>query len=155
MHVADGPVAAQLPIVWDDWIDAAEQEVQMTRSKIHKARERLQSKYIKDMDKWEEQVKIVRLMIREQSRGRSLDERRYTLDDLPPRPKQPELPELPKDEVPRLKRGEMALFLKLSAALTVMLAQTVRVQELERAHQRLLEYLQEYAEVRCSLFYCY
>ncbi|KAG8912907.1 hypothetical protein FRC00_003508 [Tulasnella sp. 408] len=124
-----GPLA--LPVVWDDWIDAAADEVKKATDKVEAKRRRLKKQHDRVVRQWEQSVSASQ----------------HTMEEPPPRPETPELPPAPEEESPRLKRGEMKLFLKLSAALTVLLARTVRIQDLELAHQRLLEYLQEYAEL--------
>lgn len=99
------------------------------------------------MTQWEDSHAASQHIIREQAKGRLQHLRRYTEVDLHDPPQEPELPPIPDAEPPRLKPGEMELFLKLSAALTVLLARTVYLQDLEVAHTRLLEYLQGYVEV--------
>lgn len=125
--------------MWDDWIDAAADEVKKATDKVEATRRRLQKKHDRVMRQWEQSVSASQ----------------HTMEEPPPRPETPELPSVPKAESPRLKCGEMKLFLKLSAALTVLLARTVRIQDLELAHQRLLEYLQEYAEVTLEDHFTY
>lgn len=137
----------QLPVVWDDWIDIAEADVAGLARKVHQQRERIQKKYQKSLDEWEDHNKVVNHIIREQAKGRLQNERIHTEDDLLPEPDPPILPDLPEEAVPRMKRGEMELFMKLSAALTVLLARTVRLEDLQQAHGRLLEYLKGYVEV--------
>ncbi|KIO31700.1 hypothetical protein M407DRAFT_19212 [Tulasnella calospora MUT 4182] len=100
------------------------------------------------MAEWEDHNAASQHIMREQSRGRLQDLQQYTEADIIADPPQmPELPPIPDSERARLKHGEMELFLKLSASLTVLLARTVHLQDLQLAHVRLLEYLQGYAEM--------
>lgn len=121
------PTPCKLPVIWDDWIDAAQEQAQKPRAKALENHSRLQKKYEKKLADWEKR----------QAAG------------VPP-PPLPDYPPLPDADTPRLKHGEMELFLKLCAALTVLLARTVYLEDLEPAHKRLLEYLHGYVEAGSS-----
>lgn len=104
------------------------------------------------IEKWEEAIKIRKLI-----KTNNADPAKKPLpfsknaQTTPPRPPTPELPEETEPpSQPRIKEDDMPNFLKLSAALSILLARTITLEQLDVGYDFLIDYLFGFREVNPS-----
>lgn len=146
----------QLPIVWDDWIDASTAEYNEAARKQAKELEkktrqydRAVAKYQDAADEYEGRNSAYEYLLRMQAAGTTMPAGpRITKKDKPAGPPvSPEPPEPSPSPRRRMKPGEMENFLLLSSSLTIILGRTVYLNQLDKAMADFTEYLLTFAMV--------
>lgn len=114
-------------------------KVTKTLQKQHKAYDKKVEVYLNETEVYDHVLK------------HNADPTKHHLDlyDNLPAPDPPTPPPIPEPEFPRprIKTGDMPNFLKLSAALSILLARTISVTQLDTGYNFLLEYLAGFREV--------
>lgn len=110
--------------------------------------------YQKALKAYEADLKAFDAAFKRQSRkgkAKAKDGESFLSESDHPQPPPPPTPPLPSEldlPLPRLKPGEMENFVKLSAALTLLLGRTITKPNIARGCQLLKEYLLGFREVR-------
>lgn len=152
---------SKLPIVWEDWIDTATEEHHKKQETYAKNAEKLKKAHNRAVKKWETGADEYeglwgawRYIRKKQAAKIQIPgiTRKYTKAEEPKEPPpRPSTPDPGSPPTPRMHADEMENFLRLSAALTLLLGRTVRKSDLPRAQELLYDYLVTFSKVRCLI----